>query len=61
MKEDSTGSSETRIEIMKNGVYADDADIIFETKEELDEWVRVLRMAWDIKVKQDIKGWRKRD
>lgn len=58
---DSIRFDETRIEIMEEGVYADDADIIFETKEELEQWVRVLREAWRIKAKQDKKGWRKRE
>ena len=55
------GSVDTRIEIMEDNVFADDADIVFGTKAELDEWVRVLRMAWTIKEEQDKKGWRERE
>lgn len=56
----SDGETETRIEIMEEGVTADDADITFKTKAELVEWIRVLRLAWHIKTEQDKKGWRKR-
>ena len=58
---DGKGYGEARIVIMEEGVFADDAKIVFKTKAELEEWVRILRMAWDIKAKQDEKGWRKRD
>ena len=51
---------EARIEIFAEGVFADDTEIIFRSKAQLDEWVRVLSLAWDIKTKQDKKGWRKR-
>ncbi len=35
--------TETRIEIMEEGVYADDVDIIIRTEEEFDRWVQVHR------------------
>lgn len=57
----SQGHIDTRIEIMEEGVYADDTDIIFGTAEELKQWVRILRQAWRIKTRQDKKGWRKRE
>ena len=42
----SDGDRETRIEIMKEAVYADDTDIILRTKADLLEWIRVLRKAF---------------
>ncbi len=58
---DSLRFGDTRIEIFEDEVTADDTDITFSSKAELEEWIRVLRKAWRIKAKQDVKGWRKRE
>lgn len=55
--DDESESGHTRIEIFSNGVWADDTDITFDSKERLNEWIYILRKAWKIKVEQDKIGW----
>lgn len=52
--------NKTRIVISFKGVFADDTEIFYNTAQQLDEWVEVLKKAWEIKMAQDLKGWGKK-
>ncbi len=38
-----------------------DLDMCPESKDELAEWIEILLAAWQLKEKQDKKGWSSRD
>lgn len=56
-----TGLGEERIVISSSGVDADSLDMSFNTTAELEEWIAILRLAWQMKMEQDAKEWRPRE
>jgi len=53
------GKEIARLVILKEGVYID-VDICLKTSDEIVQWAGIIKIAWQMKIKQDRKGWRER-